>query len=84
MQTRELRLNLRRNACFLLNDETYKLSSYLTTAIEEQVANRGQPIFGHRLKGRRQKMFHIFHFLQSNIAFVYLSSFAFYEAAFFQ
>ena len=40
-----------------------------------QVSDRGQPIFGARLKGRRHKMFHIFHVLQSDIAFEVISPF---------
>ena len=46
-----------------------QLLSYLTTAIEEQVAKRGQTIFGTKLKGCRHKVFHVFHSLQSVMAF---------------
>ena len=40
-----------------------------------QVVDRGQHIFGARLKGRRHNMFHIFHFLQSHKVFEVISPF---------
>jgi len=52
-----------------------QLLSYLATAIEERVAERGLPIFGAKLKGWRHRMFHIFHSLHSDIAFGVKKSF---------
>ena len=40
------------------------------------IAERGRPTFGAKLKGRRRKMFHVFHSLQSDMAFGVKNSFS--------
>ena len=48
---------------------TQLILSCMATAIEERVAERGRPIFGAQFKRWRHKMFHIFHSIQSDMAF---------------
>jgi len=53
-----------------------QLLSYLTTAIEVRMVERGRPIFGAKFKACIHKMFHIFHFLQSDMVFAIINPFS--------
>ena len=68
-------------ACILLHEEKHilfkitQLLAYLTTLDELRArchAERRWSIFGAKLTAWRHKIFHIFHFLQSDMVFVHI------------